>query len=405
MSAETRSDLRLEIAHVLFIDIVGYSKLLINEQQESIQELNEIVRGTEAFRAAETTGQLTRIPTGDGMALIFSTALDAPVECALEIGKALKSRPDLRVRMGIHSGPVSGVTDVNDRSNVAGGGINMAQRVMDCGDAGHILLSKRVADDLAQYRQWQRYLHDLGECKVKHDVTVSVVNLYTDEAGNAAIPTKFAASQRETAAPAPVVPRSDTRKTNFLFIAGLMCILLIGAVIWHFSHQASTRPKTVASTGTAPSISAVAPAISEKSIAVLPFENLSSDKENAFFAQGIQDEIITTLSKISGLRVISRTSTERYKSAPENLPEIARELRVANILEGSVQKSGHRVHINVQLIQADTDAHLWAQSYDRELIDIFGVEAEVAKSLADSLRATLSPQEKARVETKATNNP
>jgi TolB-like protein/Tfp pilus assembly protein PilF len=184
-----------------------------------------------------------------------------------------------------------------------------------------------------------------------------------------------------------------------------MFILLIGAVIWHFSHQASTRPKTVASTSTAPSISAVAPAISEKSIAVLPFENLSSDKENAFFAQGIQDEIITTLSKISGLRVISRTSTERYKSAPENLPEIARELRVANILEGSVQKSGHRVHINVQLIQADTDAHLWAQSYDRELIDIFGVEAEVAKSIADSLRATLSPQEKARVETKATNNP
>jgi class 3 adenylate cyclase len=180
----TESDVRLEIAHVLFIDIVDYSKLLINEQRESLQELNQIVRGTSVFQSAEAAEKLTRIPTGDGMALIFSTALDAPVECALEIGKALKSRPDLRVRMGIHSGPVSGVTDVNDRSNVAGGGINMAQRVMDCGDAGHILLSKRVADDLAQYRQWQRYLHDLGECKVKHDVTVSVVNLYSDEVGN-----------------------------------------------------------------------------------------------------------------------------------------------------------------------------------------------------------------------------
>src|SRR5438477_9894924 len=191
MSAETRSDLRLEIAHVLFIDIVGYSKLLINEQQESIQELNEIVRGTEAFRAAETAGQLTRIPTGDGMALVFSTTPDAPVQCALEIGKALKSRPDLRVRMGIHSGPVSAVTDVNERSNIAGGGINMAQRVMDCGDAGHILLSKRVAEDLAQYRQWQSRLHDLGEMEVKHGARVHVFNLYNEELGNPKSPEKL----------------------------------------------------------------------------------------------------------------------------------------------------------------------------------------------------------------------
>jgi TolB-like protein/class 3 adenylate cyclase len=364
MSAGTKSDLRLEIAHVLFIDIVGYSKLLINEQHESLQELNQIVRGTEAFRTAETAGQLTRVPTGDGMALVFSTTPDAPVQCALEIGKALKSCPDLRVRMGIHSGPVSAVTDVNDRSNIAGGGINMAQRVMDCGDAGHILLSKRVAEDLVQYRQWQPHLHDLGECQVKHDVTVSLVNLYTDEARNAAIPTKFAAAQRETAASARVVPRSATRETNSLFIAGVIFILLIASAgFWLFSHQTSTKSTTVASTSTAPSVS-VAPVISEKTIAVLPFENLSSDKENAFFAQGIQDEIITTLSKISGLRV----------------------------------------HINVQLIQADTDAHLWAQSYDRQLIDIFAVEAEVAKQIADALSATLSPQEKARVETKPTAN-
>ncbi len=405
MSVNAKSDLRLEIAHVLFIDIVGYSKLLINEQSESLEELNNLVRATDTFRAAEAAGKLAKFPTGDGMALVFSTTPDDPVQCALEISKALRSRPDLPVRMGVHSGPVSAVTDVNNRSNIAGGGINMAQRIMDCGDAGHILLSKRVAEDLAQYRQWQPTLHDLGECQVKHDVTVSVVNLYTDEAGNAAIPTKFATKQRETAAPARVAPGSATRKTNFLLIAGVILILLIaGAAFWLLSHQASTKSKTVASTGTAPSGS-VAGAISEKSIAVLPFENLSSDKENAFFAQGIQDEIITTLSRISGLRVISRTSTAQYQSAPANLREIGRELRVANILEGSVQKSGDRVHINVQLIQTDTDAHLWAQSYDRQLIDIFGVEAEVAKSIADSLQATLSPQEKARVETKATNNP
>src|SRR6266480_3870705 len=374
MSAETKSDLRLEIAHVLFIDIVGYSKLLINEQQESIQELNEIVRGTEAFRAAETTGQLTRIPTGDGMALVFSTTPDAPVQCALEIGKALKSRPDLRVRMGIHSGPVSAITDVNERSNIAGGGINMAQRVMDCGDAGHILLSKRVAEDLAQYRQWQPHLHDLGECQVKHDVTVSVVNLYTDEAGNAALPEKFA---RVPVAADASAAKSKSR-LNIPLLA-IIALLIVGGAIWFFSRKPAVRSTNATSTIPA-SQTAAAPAASDKSIAVLPFDNLSSDKENAFFAQGIQDEIITTLSKI------------------------ARDLRVSNILEGSVQKAGDRVHINVQLIKAETDAHLWAQSYDRQLIDIFAVEAEVAKQIADALSATLSPQEKARVETKPTNN-
>ena len=401
MSAETKSDLRLEIAHVLFIDIVGYSKLLINEQRESLQELNQIVRGTETFRAAEAAGQLTRIPTGDGMALVFSTTPDAPVQCALEIGKALKSRPDLRVRMGIHSGPVSAVTDVNERSNIAGGGINMAQRVMDCGDAGHILLSKRVAEDLAQYRQWQPHLHDLGECQVKHDVTVSVVNLYTSEAGNAALPEKFAKGPLATDVSAS---RPKSRLNIPLVAFGAIALLIVGGAIWFFSRQPAVRSTNATSTIPA-SPTAVAPAASDKSIAVLPFDNLSSDKENAFFAQGIQDEIITTLSKISGLRVISRTSTAHYKSAPENLPEIARDLRVSNILEGSVQKAGDRVHINVQLIKAETDAHLWAQSYDRQLIDIFAVEAEVAKQIADALSTTLSPQEKARVETKPTDNP
>jgi len=309
----------------------------------------------------------------------------------------LKSRPDLRVRMGIHSGPVSAVTDVNDHSNIAGGGINMAQRVMDCGDAGHILLSKRVAEDLAQYRQWQRHLHDLGECQVKHDVTVSVVNLYTDEAGNAALPEKFV---RVPVAADVSSARSKSRSNIPLLAFGVIALLIVGGAIWFFSRQPAIRSTNA--TSTAP---VAAPAASDKSIAVLPFDNLSSDKENAFFAQGIQDEIITTLSKISGLRVISRTSTAHYKSAPENLPEIARDLRVSNILEGSVQKAGDRVHINVQLIKAETDAHLWAQSYDRQLIDIFAVEAEVAKQIADALSTTLSPQEKARVETKPTDNP
>ncbi len=408
----TESDVRLEIAHVLFIDIVGYSRLLINEQRESLQELNQIVRSTDAFRTAEAAGQLTRIPTGDGMALVFSTTPDAPVQCALEIAKALKSRPGLRVRMGIHSGPVSAVTDVNDRSNIAGGGINTAQRVMDCGDAGHILLSKRVADDLAQYRQWRPLLHELGESKVKHDVTVSVVNLYNDEIGNPALPSRFTdpAFQPEIAvAPQRFEPWSRPAAPAWLIALCALVGLAIIAMIFTPAIMHSLQ-KTTAAVSATPNPSAAAPpaspapGISEKSIAVLPFENLSSDKENAFFAQGIQDEILTTLSKISGLRAISRTSTKQYQSAPTNLRDIGRELRVANVLEGSVQKAGDRVHINVQLIQTDTDAHLWAQSYDRQLTDIFGVEGEVAKSIADSLRATLSPQEKARVEKIPTTN-
>src|SRR6266487_3932616 len=245
MAAEIKPDLRLEIAHVLFIDMVGYSKLLINEQRESLEELNQVVRGTDAFRAAEAAGQLARIPTGDGMALVFSTTPDAPVQCALEIGKALKSRPELRVRMGIHSGPVSAVTDVNDRSNIAGGGINMAQRVMDCGDAGHILLSKRVAEDLAQYRQWQRHLHDLGECQVKHDVTVSVVNLYNDEAGNAALPAKFA---KVPVAADISATRPKSRSNTPLLAFGVIALLIVGGAIWLFSRQPARRSTNATST-------------------------------------------------------------------------------------------------------------------------------------------------------------
>src|SRR6266404_5700019 len=403
MSAEVKPDLQLEIAHVLFMDVVGYSQLLINDQSEILQQLNEIVRETPHFREAEAAGKLIRLPTGDGMALVFFNNPEAPAQCALEISRALKNRPQIAVRMGVHSGPVNSVSDVNDRSNVTGAGINMAQRVMDCGDAGHILLSKRLADDLAQYRHWQPHLHELREFTVKHGVSLQLVNLYTDEVGNPEVPAKLKRLRQEE--PATKMTSSTERsggKRLFVFAALLVgLILVIG--LWKFSHRTSSKPAAAPIAEGAPATPA--PQLNSKSVAVLPFENLSSDKENAFFAQGIQDEIITTLSRISGLRVISRTSTAHYKSAPENLPEIGRQLRVTNVLEGSVQKAGDRVHINVQLIRADDDAHLWAQSYDRQLTDIFSVEAEVAKSIADSLQATLSPQEKARVEAKPTDNP
>src|SRR5213594_1523584 len=208
MSAETASNLKFEIGHVLFIDIVGYSKLLINEQSKQIQKLKEIVRGTEQVRLAEAESKLLRLPTGDGGALVFRTSLEAPVLCALEISKELKKHPELRVRMGIHSGPVNEITDLNEQANIAGAGINVAQRVMNCGDAGHILLSKHVAEDLEQYRQWQPHLHDLGECEVKHGVRVHAVNFCSDDVGNPEVPEKFKPVAAVSAARAkPVIPK------------------------------------------------------------------------------------------------------------------------------------------------------------------------------------------------------
>jgi TolB-like protein/class 3 adenylate cyclase/Tfp pilus assembly protein PilF len=384
VSAEVKKEIGLEIGHVLFIDIVGYSKLLINEQSEQMQKLREIVRGTEQFRIAEAAGKLLRLPTGDGGALVFRTSPDAPVLCALEISKELKSHPELRVRMGIHSGPVNEITDLNEQANIAGAGINVAQRVMDCGDAGHILLSKHVAEDLEQYRQWQPHLHDLGECEVKHGVQMSAINFYTDEMGNPEVPEKFKAAR---AAAAKGRPEFAIPKWALIGAAILILIAVGSFLFWQ-------RSKTSATTS----------AIPDKSIAVLPFANLSEDKANAYFADGIQDEILTRLSKIADLKVISRTSTQHYKSAPENLSEIAKQLGVAHILEGSVQKSGDAVRVNVQLIKAANDSHLWADTFDRKLTDIFSVESEVAKAIADQLRAHLTGREQQVIAAKPTDN-
>src|SRR5437870_10537226 len=225
MSADVKKEIELEIAHVLFIDTVGYSKLLIDDQRELQEQLNQIVRGVEQFRTAEAAGKLVRLPTGDGMALVFFTRPEAPVQCALEISEALQSQPQLRVRMGINTGPVSGVADVNDRSNVAGAGINMAQRVMDVGDAGHILLSKRAAEDLLQYRHWQPHLHDLGDFEVKHGVRISIVNLYTDKLGNPQLPEKLKQFSRKQAA---------NRRLRRTLIASLLLVAIalpVGALL------------------------------------------------------------------------------------------------------------------------------------------------------------------------------
>ena len=372
MSAEIKKEIELEIAHVLFIDIVGYSKLSINDQHAAVEELNQVVRASEQFRRAEAASRLTRIPTGDGMALAFYTTPEAPVRCAVEISRALKQQPRLQLRMGIHSGPVGGVVDVNERANLAGAGINMAKRVMDCGDAGHILLSKHVAEDLEEYQRWRPLLHDLGSCEVKHGARVSVVNLYDDQFGNAKLPQRFETVQK--------------RRTRLRWAEATAALLALAVFVVGIATFSRYRAR---STLTAP----------EKSIAVLPFENLSDDKENAYFTEGVGGEILTDLAKIADLKVISRTSVMQYRNAVRrNLREIGEQLGVAHVLEGSVQRRGGRVRVSAQLIDARTDAHLWAEHYDRPLDDVFAIQSEIAKAIADQLQAKLSPNEKKAIE-------
>ena len=256
MSAEIKKEIQLEIAHVLFIDIVGYSKLSINDQHAAIEELNRIVRASEQFQRAEAADRLIRIPTGDGMVLVFYTNPEAPAQCAVEISRALKEHPRLQLRMGIHSGPVSGVVDVNERANLAGAGINMAKRVMDCGDAGHILLSKHVAEDLEEYEQWRPLLHDLGTCEVKHGVRVSVGNLYSEEVGNPRLPSKLQSVRKH---------RAHVRWAEIA--AALLVLAAIIAGVFFLARRPTTSALPVL----------------DKSIAVLPFENRKQRQRERLF--------------------------------------------------------------------------------------------------------------------------
>ncbi len=378
MSPEIKKEIQLEIAHVLFIDIVGYSKLSINEQHAAVEELSQIVRAAEQLQRAEAADRLLKIATGDGIALVFYTTPEAPAQCAVQISRALKEHPHLKLRMGIHSGPVSGVVDVNNRPNLAGAGLNLAQRVMDCGDAGHILLSKHVADDLEEYEQWRPLLHDLGTCEVKHGARVGVVNLYADQVGNPKLPKKFEVLQKR---------RTRLRWATTGAAVLMLAALIAGSMILSRSH----RP--------------VLSSLPEKSIAVLPFDNLSEEKANAYFAEGVQDEILTRLSKVADLKVISRTSVMQYRNAAtRNLREIAGALGVAHVLEGSVQRATNRVRVNAQLIDARSDAHLWAETYDRDLADVFVLESELAEKIVAQLKTKLSPEEKAAIAERPTKD-
>jgi TolB-like protein/class 3 adenylate cyclase len=393
ISPEAKADLALEIGHLLFIDVVGYSKLLVNDQIELMQRLNGIVRGTETFRRAEASKKLIRLPTGDGMVLIFYRSPEEPVRCAQEISEGITGEANIRLRMGIHSGLINQVLDVNDQMNIAGAAINVGQRVMDCGDAGHILISKHVADDLTQYAHWRPHLHDLGECEVKHGLRLHIFSLTKGNFGNASVPEKLRRSKRwkhaDTRSVRPVV---TPRWPRWLLSAAIILALvaLVTSFLLLYQRRAASRTSTIAP---------------EKSIAVLPFENLSDEQQNAFFANGVQDEILLDLSKIADLKVISRTSVMQYKSsAPRNLREIAQQLNVSHVLEGSVQRTGNRIRVTAQLIDARTDSHIWAEKYDRDLADVFAIQSEIAKAIADQLQAKISPREKAALETAPTTD-
>src|SRR3989475_282335 len=347
MAADATKEIQFEIGHVLFIDIVGYSKLLINEQSEQIQTLRKIVRGAEQFRLAEAEGKLVRLPTGDGAALVFRTNVEAPALCALEITRELqkhpgsKEKPQLRLRMGIHSGPVNEVVDLNEQANIAGAGINIAQRVMDCGDAGHILLSRHVADDLKHYARWRPYLHEIGECKVKHGEIISLVNFYTEELGN------------------------------------------------------PQRPQNIR--GAAPA----------KSVAVLPFVNMSADKHDEYLSDGMTEELINALARVPGLRVPGRTSCFAFKGKTEAdiFRKVGDQLHVNTVLEGSVRKAGDKLRVTAQLINVSDGYHLWSKDYDGDFKDIFAFQSNVAKRVVEALQVKLGGEAARALAKKPSDNP
>jgi TolB-like protein/Flp pilus assembly protein TadD len=370
---------------------------LIEEQKERLNQLTEIVLATAQVREASEE-QLVRLPTGDGMALVFHHSAEEPARCALEIAEALRKHPELPVRMGIHSGPVSEVTDVSGRTNIAGAGINMAQRVMDCGDAGHILLSQHVADDLVQYRQWAPRLRDLGDCEVKHGVRLHLVNLYAEPLGNPEPPEKL--GQVAPAAPIPSPSAGIKAKRipwHEAVVVAVLLAVLIGAGIFFF-RQRATSQTSVAPTSTA------APAIPEKSIAVLPLVNSTGDPANEYFSDGMSEEFISSLSRLQDLKVVGRTSSFQFKGTTDPSKTIGEKLGVFYLLEGSVRKSADRVRIAVALIKSRDGANVWSETYDRELKDIFAVQSEIAGAVAKELKVALlgTNGESAQVTTAAT---
>ncbi len=374
MSPGVDSDLKLEIAHVLTIDVVAYSTLLIHEQSNLMAELTKIVRNTSRFRIAENEGKLTRLPTGDGMALVFFGDPEGPIECAIQISGELTHCPEIQLRMGIHSGPINQILDVNDRSNFAGAGIDVAQRVMDCGDAGHILLSKRVADDLAPYPRWNCHLHELGECDVKHGRKISLFNFYTDSIGNSKLPQKL---ERAIA-----LRRSSSRRRKYYFVFPLIGALAMATAFLLWPHKPLNR-----------------------SIAVLPFLDLSQAKDQEYFGDGICEQIINSLGKIRGLRVLARSSSFSFKGKNEDARVVGKKLGVTHIVDGSINRSAGHVRVNADLIEVETGYQLWAENYDFTEQDALSLQSDIAQQVAHTLEFELKFVDARQIKTPPTSDP
>lgn len=368
-AAQLAPGAELDIAHVLFCDLVGYSLLPIDRQQQMISQLQEIVRQTEDYRRADARGQLVRLPAGDGIALAFLQDPVAPVRCAFAIARALQAYPEMRLRIGIHSGPVFLSTDINGTRNVVGSGINLAQRVMDSGEAGHILVSRNVAEVLAQVSYWQPSLHDLGEREVKHGVRIHLYNVYTDEIGNAAQPTKLPAAYSgfQKSPASKELSHPEEPQTQILRAA---------------TTAKENRQSTIQNL---------------KSVAVLPFADMSAGGDNEYFCDGLAEELLNALAKITELKVAARTSAFAFKGKQKNVGEIGNLLNVNTILEGSVRRSGNRLRINVQLVNVADGFHLWSERYDREMQDIFDLQDEITLTVIDALKLKLLGDEKAAV--------
>ncbi len=406
MTAEADSGAEFEIAHVLCTDIVGYSKLMTDEQTGRLGTLNELVQANEQVRRADALGKLLRLPTGDGIVLVFFTSPQAPVECAVELAKALQAHPEIQMRMGVHSGPVNRVSDVNRQANVAGAGINIGQRVMDCGDAGHILLSQRVAEDLAHFSRWRTSLHlILSECEVKHGVRVNLVNLYTDEVGNPAFPEKLRGARDERGAAGRIddarktQPVSQTRRRSLIIGALLLALIAGGLAVWQIARF---RSSSVDGAAAPPGILGI-----DFDRGHAPSRNLSGDKGKDYFADGMTDELTTKLSQIGALkRVVAGSTMMKYKESPKkSSADIAREVNVKAMVEGSVVLDGDQTRISVQLVEAVIEKALWTQSYTRNVANIVRLQNEVAVAIANAIALELTPGEKIRFADARTVNP
>jgi serine/threonine protein kinase/TolB-like protein/Tfp pilus assembly protein PilF len=339
-----------EIAHVLFMDIVGFSKHRIHQQSYLQQKLNEIASNTDEFRRAQSNNQMICKSTGDGMALVFFVDPESPVRCALQISRALLDNADVQLRMGIHSGPVLRTMDANRQRDVAGSGINIAQRVMDCGDAGHILLSKTMADVLFEIGDRDEQIEDLGTTKVKHNVEVHLFNLYTDKLGN-------------------------PRRPSLL-------------------PQPTMLPQTSSGARRAPI----------DSLAVLPLANASADPNTEYLSDGITESIINTLSQLPQLKVMARATVFRYKGKEVDIEEVKRDLGVRAVMTGRVLQFGDNLIIKIELVDTADGSQLWGEQYKRKAADIFEVQEEISKEISEKLRIKLTGEEKKLLVKRYTDN-